>query len=122
MNNKNFEKKLVQSFDKNYSANIFFKQPDKYREIENFSNLSEKIISSGSNYSYAPASFSKDSLSLDLKKFNRILEFNIKDKEITVEAGLKIFEFLNFLMVYDFWVPQFPGYPYISLGGAVAGL
>jgi len=120
MKNKNFEKKSVKSFDKNYSANIFFKEPDKYREIENFSNLSEKIISSGSNYSYAPASFDEDSLSLDLKKFNRVLNFNIKDKEITVEAGVKIFEFLNFLLVYDLWIPQLPGYPYISLGGAVA--
>ena len=120
MRNKNFERKLVKSFDKNHSANIFFKQPDKYREIENFTNLSEKIISSGSNYSYAPASFSKDSLSIDLKKFNRVLDFNIKDKEITVEAGLKIFEFLNFLIKYDFWIPQLPGYPYISIGGAVA--
>ena len=39
----NFEKKKFYSFDKNYSSNIFFKKPDKYREIEKFSNLSEQI-------------------------------------------------------------------------------
>ena len=88
-------------------------------KLKIFLNFQKKLFQQGSNYSYAPASFSKNSLSLDLKKFNRILDFNIKDKEITVEAGLKIFEFLNFLLVYDFWVPQLPGYPYISLGGAV---
>ena len=72
----NLEQKNFYSFDKNYSSNIFFKQPNKYSEIEKFSNLSENIITTGSNYSYSPAGFGEGSLSLLLKKFNRILDFN----------------------------------------------
>ena len=76
----NLEKKSLYSFDKNYCSTIFYKEPDKYREIEKFSKLSNQIITTGSNYSYSPAGFGKGSLSLILKKFNRIINFDIKKK------------------------------------------
>ena len=116
----NLEKKSLYSFDKNYCSTIFYKEPDKYREIEKFSKLSNQIITTGSNYSYSPAGFGKGSLSLILKKFNRIINFDIKKKEITVESGITLSDFLNFLLKYDLWIPQLPGYPFITLGGAVA--
>ena len=116
----NLEQENLYSFDKNYSSNIFFKQPDKYRELEKFSNLSKNIITTGSNYSYSPAGFGEGSLSLFLNKFNRILNFNPAKKEITVESGIFLSDFLNFLLKYDLWIPQIPGYPFITLGGAVA--
>ena len=108
----NLEQENLYSFDKNYSSNIFFKQPDKYRELEKFSNLSKNIITTGSNYSYSPAGFGEGSLSLFLNKFNRILNFNPAKKEITVESGIFLSDFLNFLLKYDLWIPQIPGYPY----------
>ena len=118
--NKNSEKKILKSFDKSYSSNIFFKKPDKYREIENHSAGNEKIITTGSNYSYVPIGFETDSLAIDLSSFNRILNFNHTTKEITVEAGMKIYDFLKFTMKYNLWIPQIPGYPFITLGGIVA--
>ena len=116
----NFEKKKLYSFDKNYSSTIFFKEPDKYREIEKFSKLSKEIITTGANYSYSPAAFGEGSLSLMLKRFDRILNFDLKKKEITVESGLILSKFLNFLLKNNLWIPQIPGYPFITLGGAVA--
>ncbi len=118
--NSNSEKKFLTSFDKSYSANIFFKKPDKYREIENHSRSNENIITIGSNYSYAPMGFDKNSLAIDLSSFNRIIDFNLDKKEITVEAGLKIYDFLKFTLKYNLWLPQIPGYPFITLGGIVA--
>ena len=115
-----FETKKIKSFDRSFSTITQYKKPDKYKDIENFSKSSEKIISSGSNYSYSPAGFSSRSLSLELKNFNRILNFDIKKKEITVEAGMVISEFLNYILPKNFWIPQLPGYPYISLGGSIA--
>ena len=118
---KNQNSKVIfNSFDKSFSTDVFLKKPEKYTEIEKFCKDSKNIITMGSNYSYVPLSLSTDSLVLDLKKFNRILNFNKKDKEITVEAGMKIYELLNFSLNYNLWIPQLPGYPYISLGGAVA--
>ena len=115
-----FENKLLFSFDKNYSTNIFFRQPDKYLELENISRTKKNLINMGSNLSYSPLCFGKDSFSLHLKKFNRILNFNLKTKEITVEAGLNLAELLNFTLKHNLWIPQLPGYPFISVGGAVA--
>tara|TARA_B100000959_G_scaffold208613_1_gene219094 strand:+ start:3750 stop:5078 length:1329 start_codon:yes stop_codon:yes gene_type:complete len=118
--NNNSEKKFLTSFDKSYSAHIFFKKPDKYREIENHSRSNESIITIGSNYSYAPMGFDKNSLAIDLSSFNRIIDFDLDKKEITVEAGLKIYDFLKFTLKYNLWLPQVPGYPFITLGGIVA--
>ena len=120
MKNNLFEKKTYTSFDKNYSAKIYIKKPDKYREIENSSLSSNNLITMGSAYSYAAASFKKNSLSLSFEKFNRVTDFNKVKKTIKVEAGIKIFDFLNFTLEHSLWIPQIPGYPFISIGGAVA--
>jgi len=117
---KLFKKKICRSFDKSYSADIFIKKPDKYREIENNSLSNENLITMGSGYSYAAASFKKNSLSLCFEKFNRIIGFDKIDKTITVEAGIKICDFLNFTLQQNLWIPQVPGYPFITIGGAVA--
>ncbi len=120
MSNYFTEERQLTSFDKSFSTKIHISEPDKYKLLEEISNRSEKIINIGSNLSYSPLSFSKDSLSINLKKFNRILEFNEKNKEITVEAGITLIEFLNFSLKYNLWIPQLPGYPTITIGGAVA--
>ena len=91
------EEKKIFSFDKNYSYNILFSKPDKYKSLEDISNNYEEIISTGSNLSYSPLAINKDGILLELKKFNRILGFNKEEKIITVEAGMTLIEFLNFL-------------------------
>lgn len=116
----NFEKKKTLSFDKGYYEHIFFYDPEKYKEIEVISNKYNNIITSGSQLSYPALSFEKKSLSIGLQKFNRIINFNKKKKEITVEAGMRIFELLNFTMKHNLWISQLPGHPYITLGGAIA--
>ncbi len=116
----NTEKREICSFDKNISRNILIAKPDKYKILEKITFKNEEIISSGSNLSYSPLSFGKDIISIELKKFNRIIDFNKSEKIITVEAGITLIEFLNFSLRYNLWIPQLPGYPTITLGGAVA--
>ena len=120
MTNKLFEKKTFTSFDKNYSAEIFIKKPDKYRDIENHPLAAENIITMGSAFSYTAASFKKDNLSISFEKFNRVIDFDNENKSITVEGGMKIYDLLNFTLEHKLWIPQIPGYPLISIGGAVA--
>lgn len=120
MNKQFTEEKKITSFDKSFSSNIIFSQPDKYKLLEEVSRNSDKIINIGSNLSYSPLGFFKDSLSISIKNFNRILEFDKKKKIITVEAGLTLIEFLNFTLKHNLWIPQIPGYPTITIGGAVA--
>ncbi len=114
------EKVKIQSLDKNYSANIFVKRPEKYRELKEISDRYEKMIPMGSCSSYVPASFCNDNLSILMTKFNKIIEFDKVNKTITVEAGIKISELLQFTLKNKLWIPQIPGYPSITLGGIVA--
>ena len=113
-------KKKFKSLDKSYSAKIFLKKPDKYREIEKISSNLDSIITMGSCYSYTPASFKENNVSINLGKFNRIIEFDKENKLITVEAGIELSELLNFTLKHDLWLPQTPGYPSITIGGALA--
>ena len=115
-----FEKKKIKSFDQSRSLEIFLKNSEKYKDLENDSGSVENLITMGSCYSYVAAAFKENSLSIEMQKFNRILFFNKEKKIITVEAGMKIFELLNFTLKYNLWIPQIPGYPFISIGGAVA--
>ena len=120
MNKQHTEERKTFSFDKSISLNIVHTEPDKYRLLEDVCHKSKKLINIGSNLSYSPLGFSRDSLSINIKKFNRVLEFDKEDKIITVEAGITLIELLNFTLKYNLWIPQIPGYPTITIGGAVA--
>ena len=80
MNINGLEKTKTFSFDRSHSANVLFKRPDKFREIEDLSKHNRTLINTGSNLSYSPLGFYKDSISVKLKKFNRIIDFNLKKK------------------------------------------
>ena len=54
------EEKKIFSFDKNFSHNILFSKPDKYKSLEDISNNYDEIISTGSNLSYSPLAINKD--------------------------------------------------------------
>ena len=114
-----FEKK-ISSLDRSTNVDIFIKRPDKYREIENFSLNTDNLITMGGCNSYTPASFKRNNLSLLFTKFDRIISFDKSNKTMTVEAGIKLSNLLNFTLKHNLWIPQIPGYPLITLGGAVA--
>jgi len=112
--------KKIYSFDKSYSEIINIINPSSYKDLENKTNESRNFITIGSNLSYVPAAFGKNIVSISTSAFNKILYFNEKEKIIIVESGLKIYELLNFTFKYKLWIPQIPGYPLITIGGAVA--
>ena len=114
------EKIKIQSLDKNYSTYTFLKRPEKYRELKKISDQFKKMIPMGSCSSYVPASFGKDNLSILMTKFNKVIEYDKINKTITVEAGTKISELLEFTLKDKLWIPQIPGYPSITLGGMIA--
>lgn len=113
-------KKKIHSLDKSYFAEILFSSPDKYKKFEKLSYESDNISTMGSCNSYVPASFNKNQLSIELKNFNRIIEFDKKNKLITVESGIQLSELCSFVLPHNLWIPQMPGYPTITIGGIVA--
>ena len=59
MNRQYTEGKKFTSFDKSFSSNIIFSEPDKYKLLEEVSYKSNNIINMGSNLSYSPLGFFK---------------------------------------------------------------
>ena len=120
MKNSITEEKKTFSFDRNFSLNILCARPDKYKQLEGISRDYDEIINTGSNLSYSPLGINQNGVSLEFKKFNRIINFNKNEKTITVEAGILLIDFLNFTLSKNLWIPQLPGYPTITIGGAVS--
>ena len=56
--------------------------------------------------------------SKDIKNKITFYDFDKKEKVITVEAGNKIYELLNFTLQHNLWLTQIPWYPLISIGVA----
>jgi decaprenylphospho-beta-D-ribofuranose 2-oxidase len=80
--------------------------------------MSQKIIPRGAGLSYVLNSAGADVLSIQSKRFDRIL--NKTSDSITVETGLSIGELCFFLEQAGYWIAPIPGYPSITIGGCVA--
>jgi decaprenylphospho-beta-D-ribofuranose 2-oxidase len=108
------------SFDGGVSARVAVQRPDRYRHLESAWDDGRPRIARGGGYSYAAASFDADSVSLDMRRFDRILAFDPAGRRIKVEAGLTFGRLLAFTTARGLWITQIPGYPEITVGGAIA--
>lgn len=106
------------TFDKTISINTFHQRPDRTRIIEQ--NITCFQIPRGSGLSYAAASFGKDILVRELSCFNRILEFDEKQKTIVVESGITLRKLLEYSFTKKLFFPVLPGHPDITIGGCIA--
>lgn len=95
-------------------------RPDRYRDLQSVITRQNKIIAQGAGLSYCLATASRGGLTINMRAFNRIVEFNSEENFIVVEAGMSIGELLMFLLPRGFWFSVIPGYPKISLGGCLA--
>src|SRR6266511_1675381 len=108
------------SFDGGVSARVAVQRPDRYRHLEAAWGDGRPRIARGGGYSYAAASFDADSVTIDMRRFDRILAFDPPSRRIKVEAGLTLGRLLAFTTGRGLWITQIPGYPDITVGGAIA--
>lgn len=106
------------SFDGGVRQDAFYQRPDRYRAVERISG-STPAIARGGGYSYSAASFGEGSLVVDMRCFNRILAFDPQAGIVEVEAGMTVASLLEFAAPRGFWLPLFPGYPEITIGGCI---
>jgi len=106
------------TFDKTISINTLHQRPDRTRILEQ--NISCFQIPRGSGLSYTAASFGEDILVRELTSFNRILEFDAKQKTIVVESGITLKKLLEFSFKKKLFFPVLPGHPDITIGGCIA--
>jgi decaprenylphospho-beta-D-ribofuranose 2-oxidase len=108
------------SFDGGVSTRVAVQRPDRYRHLEAAWGDGRPRIARGGGYSYAAASFGADSVTIDMRRFDRILAFDSASRRVKVEAGLTLGRLLAFTTGRGLWITQIPGYPDITVGGAIA--
>jgi decaprenylphospho-beta-D-ribofuranose 2-oxidase len=111
-------KELV-TFDGGSRAEVSVQQPDRYGFFH-AEDQAASCIPRGAGLSFAAGSFGSDSVSLDLCRFDRILDFDSAAGVVEVEAGVTLAVLFHFLEARGFYLPVQPGYPAISVGGCIA--
>jgi decaprenylphospho-beta-D-ribofuranose 2-oxidase len=94
-------------------------QPDRYSFFRT-TQQAKCSIARGAGLSFAPASFGRGAITIDLRAFDRILSFDCASGVVEVETGLTLGALFHFLEARDFYLPIQPGYPAISVGGCIA--
>lgn len=107
------------SLDRQFSAEVDFAEPDRYRLLEDLPR-SGRLIARGAGLSYVPASFGPRTTAIGFTRFDRILAFDPLAKTIEVEAGISLHKLHLFLAPRGLTVPVEPGHPQISVGGCIA--
>src|SRR5262245_27940439 len=108
------------SLDRRDRALCEWRRPDRYRNLFDLPG-DRKLIAHGSALSLVGAGFGRDVLAIDMTKFDRLLHFDAAERQITVEAGATLAKVLEFLAPHGLTVPVLAGYPYLTVGGCIAG-
>lgn len=74
----------------------------------------------GAGCSYGDASLSSENITLDLTRFNRVLDWNPSTGIISVEPGVTLEQLWRKVIGDGWWPPVVSGTMYVTMGGAVA--
>lgn len=106
----------LSSFDGTETVAGRLARPERYSDL--FQTAKQgPFIARGSGLSYCAASMGENAISVSLKRFDRILNFDEKRCTVTVEPGIETGALLNFVLSRGFTLPVVPGHPSISIGG-----
>ena len=109
----------IKSFDNTEEIESQLLRPDRFRHL--FADLSKpNVIARGSGLSYCNASAIAGGRSVLSALFNRFISFDHELRLIRVESGLTMGELFDFAVVRGLMPPVLPGYPKITVGGAIA--
>jgi FAD/FMN-containing dehydrogenase len=94
---------------------------------ENLQQISDAIINStgpisigGGRYSQGGQTAYPDSLHLDMRKFNKVIEFDQLNKEITVQPGITWRKLQEYIDPYDFSIKIMQTYSNFTVGGSLS--
>ena len=107
------------SVDRQSSELSWLDEPDRYRDVLRL-QPGEPLIAQGAGLSYVAASFGRDSHTIGMRHFDRILGFDPTVGSIRVEAGATLGKLYEFLTPHGRMLPVQPGHPAITVGGCIA--
>ena len=120
------EYKLIQSWNLTYSQKIQILYPSSIKELKNIINFCKKkgktfaIRTGECSYDSKSIALEKNGMIISLKKLNKIIRINKKDKLMLVESGAKISDLIYFLKKKNLTLYSVPGGEHISVGGAIS--
>lgn len=95
--------------------------PRSSAEIVNVvKNHNGAISIGGGRFSQGGQTATENVLQIDMRKFNRILSFSKEKKEITVQAGIRWRELIQFIDRYDLSVKIMQTYANFTVGGSLS--
>ena len=112
----------MQEYFKRFGGSEFVSCKSIYpQSIINLKKIEKKglLIPRGEGNSYVEASFSDGSKSVNMKNFNKIINFDKERLTIELETGVTLGKLYNFLLANDCYISIQPGYPLISIGGCI---
>jgi FAD/FMN-containing dehydrogenase len=74
----------------------------------------------GGRFSQGGQTATENALQIDMRKFNRILSFSKERKEVTVQAGIRWRELIQFIDRYDLSVKIMQTYANFTVGGSLS--
>lgn len=106
------------------STNSSLYIPSKISDLKKILKLAKKnklkILPVGSQKSYFDTIYNNENILISLKKFNKILSYDEKNKIIEVGSGITLDKLLNFCIKKKKIIHSIPGSPEISVGGAIS--
>ncbi|MBA1158175.1 FAD-binding oxidoreductase [Microvirga mediterraneensis] len=112
--------KCLRSFDGGVLCNVRTVKPESYRAISALGPGQTPFVPRGQGLSYAAASFGSSSTAIDMRSFDRVLDYDSDTGEVVVEAGMTLASLFEFLLRKGRYLPVQPGHGQISVGGCIA--
>ncbi len=113
-------RKFCRSVDLQYERKVDWLQPDRYRHLYGLASEG-KLSAQGAGLSIAACSIGEASTVINMQNFDRILSFDGETGIVEVEAGCTLAKLHQFLLPRGYWLAVQPGYPYLTIGGCIAG-
>lgn len=118
-NISNIKKTKFVSFDGSIKITSQCQSPSQIQDLEQVPKNMIRI-SRGGGYSYAAPSFGDNILTQEMTSFDRILEFDEKEKTVVVESGITLKKLLKWSFKKKLFLRIQPGHPDITIGGCLA--
>ncbi|TCC93474.1 FAD-binding oxidoreductase [Pedobacter frigiditerrae] len=83
-------------------------------------NQKGTISIGGGRFSMGGQTATENTIQIDMRKFNRIISFSKEQKEITVQAGIRWRELIQFIDKYDLSVKIMQTYANFTVGGSLS--
>lgn len=109
----------LHGFDGSSAGPCRVSRPDRYRHLEMLPR-EQGLSVRGGGFSYWPIGADRESLVVDVTRFDRILALDTAARRVVVEGGAAVMGLSRALARHALHCPVLPGHPLITVGGCIA--